>query len=241
MEAQAKSTRIILNISSIFGVNFTIKRFKFVSFAFQCFFTLFTIYYLFPTMGGVTIPIYVAVLVIQLVFPLAFGIFMSAEAYKKRNLERKILAKFEKLDEALKENFSVCEVVGEEKCYSKFLSKFSALIIVRILKLYFAGVDFSLAMMFPELVGSANDYLFTYYVDSLAIRIKNYATAINSNNFKVLQVRRDFLAFYNMANMLMQRFQISLFLNITLNFVMLIVNLYFLFIRIVYGPFRLVD
>jgi hypothetical protein len=163
---------------------------------------------------------------------------MNGEAYKKRNLENKVLRQFQKLDEALKGNFNVCKNVGEWNCYVKFLVKFSVLIVVKILKLFFAGTVFSVTMMFPELVMSTSDYAFTLYVDLLTIRIRNYSKSINHTNFKVLEVRQDFLAFHKLSLMLMKRFRISLFLNITLNFVLLIINMYWIFIRIVYGPFR---
>lgn len=238
MESQSRSTRFVLNISSCFGVNFTVWSSHFGVFYLQLFFAFVTVFCLHAVMDSVTIPVYIFVLIVQIVCPLMFGICMNFEAYRKRKLEQKIVENLKNLDKALKINFATHEVIGDENCSVKFLTKFSILIVVRIVKICFAGVLISMSMMFPEFVGSANDYAFAFYVDLLKVRIQNYSIVIKDENFDVLEARKYFMTFHKLSQMLIERFKISLFLNITLNFIVLIINMYWIFIRIVYGPFR---
>jgi hypothetical protein len=238
MESHVKFTQIVQNISSFFGVTFKTK-FPNSSIVFlQIFFAFVTIYSTFPTMDEVTKPIYVFVLIVQLIIPLIIGICINVEACKKKNIEEKIDRKLENLDKILNENFNVCEIYGVKFLCFEFISKLLVLIVIRVFKLFFAGAIISLCMMFPELVGSVSDYAFTLYIKLLTIRIKTYSANIKTENIEHLKIRKDFLAFYKVAQLITERFRVSLFLNITLNFVVLIINMYWIFIRIVYGPFR---
>ena len=238
MDSQSRSTRFVLNISSCFGVNFTVGSSHFGVFYLQLFFAFVTVFCLYAVMESVRIPVYIFVLIVQIVCPLIFGICMNFEAYRKRKLENKIVENLKKLNKALKTNFATHEVISDENCSVKFLTKFSILIVVRIVKICYAGTLISMSMMFPEFVGAANDYAFAFYVDILKVRMQNYSTVMKSENFDVPEARKYFMAFHKLSHMLIKRFQISLFLNITLNFIVLIINMYWIFIRIVYGPFR---
>lgn len=238
MDGQSRSTRFVLNISSCFGVNFTVWTSHVGVFYLQFFFAFVTVYCLYSVMDSVTIPVYIFVLIVQIVCPLVFGICMNFEAYRKRKLEKRIAEKLRKLDKTLKMNFAAYEVAGDENCSRKYLTKFSILFVVRIVKICYAGTLISMSMLFPEFVGSANDYAFAFYVDLLKARIQNYSNAIKGDNFEVSEAREYFMAFHKLSQMLIKRFKMSLFLNITLNFIVLIINMYWIFIRIVYGPFR---
>lgn len=238
MISQAKLTGTVQTVSAFFAVNFTTKFSKLFILYLQCFFAFVTVFCMFSTFEGVKIPVYIFVLIIQIIIPLFIEICINIEAFKKKNKEENILKKFENLDKTLEISFSVRELSGIDFVHLKFLLKFLVLIVVRVIKLMFAGTVFSVNMMFPELVASVSDYAFTLYVDLLTIRIKTYSKNVDVNNAKTLQTRQDFLAFYKMANLLTERFRVSLFSNITLNFVVLIINMYWIFIRIVYGPFR---
>lgn len=229
-------------ISSIFGVYFSYPKNGRPSIGFICslqlFYLFITVYFFASSFEGVTLPIYFVILFIQLVVPMFIEITINVEAYMKRSVDLRIVENFHHFENILNKSFNTKIHRETNLAFIQFVAKLVVLVIVRLLKIYMAGATFSINMAFTELVSSACDFAFTFYVDLLTIYIKSYTRSISSENFVSSTVKKDFLSLYNQSKLIIHKFSVGLFLNISFNFIALIINLYWIFIRVVYGPLR---
>lgn len=243
MEIRGKYSKLVRNILTYFGVNFVFLKLdhelKLAGVVFlQVFFIFVTIFCTPSSLDGVTLAFYMFLLAFQILTPLFIEILIYFEAYKKRDFEFRIVEKFQELDLVLEKNFNVFEVPKVNNICAYLVLKFLILLLVRGLKILYAGEIFSLNMMFSELVCSAGDYSFTYYVDLLRAYIKTYCKEISHNNIKELNIHEDYLTFYKLFKLLTRRFSITLLSNISFTFITLVMSCYWIFIRITYGPLR---
>jgi len=124
----------------------------------------------------------------------------------------------------------------------KFLISFAVIIAVRIAKLLmitgFESRVFIIHLTFAELCCSCNDFLFVYYFDALSERLIKLRVLLklhqqtNKSRETVLKaivdnfwIKRDIL----------RKYQLELFLNITYNFGQLVIDFYWIVMRITYG------
>lgn len=241
MESHKKVFKGVRDISAFFGVSFvvfaedphlTIK----LIIALQVLFQLIT--YNFCSFEWVKSALYFVLMSIQVTLPMVIEFFINVEAFVKRSLEKKLLRKFWKLEETLKFKFGIFELRELKTASYIFKAKLAIIILVRISKVIWAGAEFSLSMMMTELVASTSAYSFTFYIDWMTILAKNYSKNITPSNASNLAIHKDYLEFYKLANLLMKRFSMTLLMNTTYIFIVLIINFYFCFIRIVYGPMK---
>lgn len=205
----------------------------------QIYFVAFTAWLMRTSFAETTLPVYIFVLVLQLILPFLIEIIVNFESFKKEEKETEILSEFDEIQEILRKNFNCDDASGVERTFLSFTAKFCLMVCIRVLKLFFAGTTFSSNAMFPELVCSINDYAFTFYVELLSVCIKNYADNIKIENVMSMDVRHHHLKFVKLARKINQRFNFGLFFTISFNFILLILSLYWFFIRIIYGPMRL--
>lgn len=146
-------------------------------------------------------------------------LFICFEAYTKRSLERKIEEKFEDLEDMLEKSFSLSiEDSSEVKClFYSFILKFFIIFVVRTLHTVFGAIPLSIALMFTEFVTTASDYAFTLKVNLLKVYVKKYCSEISPNNIKQLEMDKNLTKFYEMSQLILRRYSISLLLNITSN------------------------
>lgn len=233
MESGKSYSRGIDIISAIFGVNFT-TNFK-VGFliSLQAVFVLFSC--CFFSFVDAKNHIYLMIVVIQTVVPLIAQVVVNIEAFLKRSTEVQITNGFEKLQSELFTG-SAENISKQLTCArTRFFLKLSILLVIRAIKIWFSP-RFSLNTMMPELIGSVNFYLFTFYIDWLTAIVRSYARNVTPRNVVQLKLKQHYSTFYRQGHFLMQRFRISLLLASTINFVMLIISFYYIFLRIVYGP-----
>lgn len=242
MESHRKVFKSVRDISAFFGVTFFVfdnedpRLTMKLIFALQFCFQLFT--YNFCEFAYVKTALYFVLMTVQVALPMAIEFFITLEACMKRSLEEKLLKKYWRFEEVLKAKFGIVELKELKLASLIFKTKIVIIVLVRIAKVIWAGAAFSLSMMMTELVASASAYSFTFYVDWITILVKNYSKNISTENIFRLGIQKDYLEFYKLANLLMKRFSMTLLMNTTYIFVILIINFYFSFIRIVYGPMR---
>lgn len=98
----------------------------------------------------------------------------------------------------------------------------------RAIKIYYCknnlfDVYQHLSMLFAELTFSCNDLLFATYVNNLAYKLKH------DSNFKETMVT------LNIKRSLMQRYSCEIFCTVSYNFGIMILNFYWVFMRISFG------
>lgn len=241
MESHKKVFKSVRDISAFFGVTFVLfdedpRLTMKLIFALQICFQLFT--YNFCSFEWVKTALYFVLMTVQVTLPMVIEFFINIEAFMKRSLEEKLLRKYWKLEKILQLNFGVGKTKELEVAGNIFKIKLLIILLVRISKIIWAGTEFSLSMMMTELVASASAYAFTFYVDWMTVLVKSYSKHISPSNVSSLAMQCDYLDFYKLANLLMKRFSVTLLMNVTYTFIILIINFYFCFIRIVYGPMK---
>lgn len=240
MGFQIKSTTLVKHISACFGVNFLSKSkiSLFVIILLQFSFVSITILCTPPTFEGVILPFYFILLALQNIVPLFIEVAINMNAYERKNVELKMRKSFRELEMILDVNFNVQFSNEITKISHRFILKYFVLLIVRVLKIIYAGSVYSVNSMFTELVCSASDYAFIFNIEKLSVYIKKYRNGINRENIKHLNIREHYLVFYKVANLITRRFSFSLFINITFTFITLITSSYWIFIRITWGPLK---
>lgn len=128
----------------------------------------------------------------------------------------------------------------------KVFARLLVLVAVRIVKIVLEkrllpNIAFALCQTISELVASMNDFVFAFHVEALTIRIKALNTEtekaeMNSENLRLLEAELEniFVTFRTIQEFYSSR----LLLTISYNFVQLIVSLYWIFIRVVFGYLR---
>lgn len=242
MESRQSVFSVVRNISKFFGVNFMLaKDEKWIAIVcIQFVFILFSSYfiYVFYLDFSALSKLYHVMCSIEIWGPLFLEICINIEAYSKTELEANILKQFEELETILQRNFNVKVNQAKIPCI-KFISKFSLLLVVRLLKLSFAGVLFSTIVAISEIVCSVNDYMFSLYVNNLKEQIKIYTKNITSLNIKALDLKNDFYVLQKLARLINQRFYVSLTLSIILIFSNTVISFYSVYIWMSFYEFRL--
>ena len=181
---------------------------------------------------------------IQTVLPFVMHIFMIRQAIKHKDLSAKFDQRIKEIDEFLNLN----EVMKQnifKKCSTKFLNNLFSLIITRIVKIilvksYF-GMVYTLATMIPEIVFSCNDFYFAFNVNMLSYRINvlnnNIISTKTFDSHFVLDVSKISLKIYNESKIIIERYSACLMFSLTQYFVILIINFYWIFIRLSFGVF----
>lgn len=243
MDIQKRLLERVQKVSSLCGVCFAQsvnRRGNLLSLVIlQIYFISFSIFLTFSTLGGVKNPFYIVLLSIQVILPVLIEMIINFEAFNKKHLEVKIQQEFKELDDVFENELKVEELTGVGWCFSLFVLKFLVLIFVRILKIWSTTLLFALNVMFSELVSSSCDYTFSFYVHMLRVYIETYSKRVNSLEHRTKSLKRHVLAFHKIANLIKRRYSVSLFLNIFFSFITLVNCFYWFFIRIIYGPLKL--
>lgn len=216
-------------VSSFFGVHFvfaddskqSFKIFLITSLQF-CFFC-FTIYGYQKILGDMEFSnVFYNVKAFQVVTPLLIEVVCNLVSLRKRNQERKIIESFEKIGNFHSMKINTNEIKELHHASLKLKVKFSILIVVRIFKSY----------LHP------NDFAFTFYVDWLTVLAKTLSRNIREGNMSENDIKQQYWELHELANNVTERFSLGLFLNVTFNFVLLVFDFYWIFVRIVFGPMR---
>lgn len=180
--------------------------------------------------------VYYVIFTVQWLMPLLIEISINFEAYKKKNLGKRIEESFNNLEKSFCKNSDSSKVNFP---IFTFVIKFVVLLTVRTFHIRFGPVLLSTATMFTELVCSANDYAFVFKVNLLRIQIKSFSCSLMSERVEKLNVQEDFLAFHKLSKLLCKRYCVGLLLNVVLNFIIIIISLYWIFIRMAFNRLKL--
>lgn len=181
---------------------------------------------------------------LQTVLPIVMHIFVIKEAWKHKELTAKTDERMNEIDELLKVDNDVKQRIFK-KCSSKFFINVFLLIITRIIKIalvksYF-GMVYTLSTMIPEIVFASNDFYFAFNINLLSGRIdvlNNKLLCADKYDINlVIEVQKISLQIYNQSKRLMERYSSCLMFSLTQYFVVLIIDFYWVFIRISFGVF----
>ena len=177
---------------------------------------------------------------IQVVFPQFIKLFVVYQAFKQRTAQQHIQSQVNDIQSLMKKHFKTID--NSSNCELKFLLLIVLLIIARGAKLYMqrerAYLIYHCSMMISELIFSCNDFLFTFYVDKLTnqsrmlCRYLKTMKKCDANKINHLQLITKKI-FIN-SKSIESRFSSALFVTITYNFTLLIIDLYWLFMRVSY-------
>lgn len=186
---------------------------------------------------------------IQIVIPHFLKIFVVLQAYNKRQIQCRINQDLTTIENSLINGISTSklktQLIQKYKskvfdCDIKFMIFVLILIIIRIAKNYLriAGFVYVLSTMIPEFIYSSSDFYFVYCIDILTNQIKLFNSKLlntqNINDNDVKQIKVDIKLLYQHSRMIMSRFSLCIFFTITYNFTILIINLYWMFLRVSY-------
>lgn len=181
---------------------------------------------------------------IQTVLPIVMHIFVIKQAWKHRDLSAKTDQRMNEIDELLNLNEVVKQSIFK-KCSRKFLKNVFLLVVTRIVKIilvksYF-GMVYTLATMIPEIIFASNDFYFAFNINLLSGRIdvlNNKLLCPKTLDINlVIEVQKISLKIYNQSKSLMERYSSCLMFSLTQYFVILIIDFYWVFIRISFGVF----
>lgn len=242
MEEQKSLIRLVKKVSMFFGVNFSnqSRHSTFSIISLQVFFLFVSLYFA-PAVYAPfkKISIMLILYIFQAAVPLFIEIAANVEVFKHKKLEFKICRKFEKIENFLKLDFDP-EIKNEMNfVFFCFVAKILIIFLVRILKIRFAGIELSLHTMIPEAVCSVANYSFTFYVDVLYIYMKKYSQLMKQSQIIQLNISDDYLKFFKLSEMICKRFSLSVLLNVTINFILLTIDFYWIFIRLLFNHLKL--
>lgn len=172
--------------------------------------------------------------IIQVLFPIVISSFVGVDMISERKM---ILA------------LQLSKAFPESKILESRLKVFARLLVlvaVRIVKTAFEkrvlpNIAFALCQTVSELVASMNDFVFAFHVEMLALRIKAFTAntgnvEMNLENLRSHEAELEniFLTF----RAIQQFYSPRIFLTVLFNFIQLIVSLYWIFIRVIFGYLR---
>lgn len=181
---------------------------------------------------------------LQTVLPIVMHIFVIKEAWNHRDLSSKTDQRMNEIDEFLNIDNVVKQSIFK-KCSTKFLKNVFLLIVTRIIKIvlvksYF-GMVYTLSTMIPEIIFASNDFYFAFNINLLSGRIdvlNNKLICLKTFDINlVVEVQKISLKIYNQSKSLMERYSSCLMFSLTQYFVILIIDFYWVFIRISFGVF----
>lgn len=131
--------------------------------------------------------------------------------------------------------------------YLIFFKNISIIILTRVLKLYLMRkvnykLQYAIATIIPEIVCSANNFLFVFHVQLVSNQMKalnSYLKSISKIDYqKLKQIKKISLNFYTSSNQINNCFSTTLLLSITFDFFSLVISLYWLFVRISFNHLK---
>lgn len=158
--------------------------------------------------------------------------FMQQQQVLKLNL--KILSVNKKL-------LCMIQFNEETKSYLIFFKNISIIILTRVLKLYLLrennySLQYTVATLIPEIICSANNFLFVFHVQLVSNQMKalnSYLKSISKTDYqKLKQIKKISLDFYKSSKQINNCFATTLLLSITFDYISLVISLYWLFVRI---------
>lgn len=186
---------------------------------------------------------------IQIVIPHFLKVFVVFQAYKKSQIHCRINQSFTIIENSLINGVSKFkfknQIVQKYKnkviyCDVKFVIFILILIVIRIAKNYLriAGYVYVLSTMIPEFIYSSSDFYFVYCIDNLTNQIKLFNSKLLNTQIldkqNVKHIENGIKLLYQHSRFILSRFSLCLFFTITYNFTILIINLYWMFLRISY-------
>lgn len=180
---------------------------------------------------------------IQVVFPQFIKLFVVYQAFKLTKVQHNIQSQVNDIQSLMKKHFKTFD--NSNNCELKFLLLLMLLIFARTTKLYLqhesAYLIYHCSTMISELIFSCNDFLFTFYVDKLSNQSRNLCrylkTMKNCDRKKIAHLQTLTRKIFTNTKTIESRYSSVLFVTITYNFSLLIINLYWLFMRVAYHNF----
>lgn len=180
---------------------------------------------------------------IQVVFPQFIKLFVVYQAFKLTKVQYNIQSQVNDIQSLMKNHFKMFD--NSNNCELKFLLLLMLLILGRGAKIYLqherAYLIYHCSTMISELIFSCNDFLFTFYVDKLSNQSRTLCrylkTMKNCDRKKIAHLQTITRKIFTNTKTIESRYSSALFVTITYNFALLIINCYWLFMRVAYNNF----
>lgn len=228
--------QLFLISSELLGVNFR-RKFDFKAFAILIFHFSFAAHNLhfFITMrvkSQSQFSIYSVIIFVQDENLVLCHFLFLVRSFSKRKLQRRI-----------SETILTMKKVSKVKIELKFVLRAAIIIAMRIPKamttedLY---VDAHVKMIISELTLTSNDFMFVYFIASLTANLKSLKSELtgNSNSLSERAVHDEIIKNFETKRDIQNRYSTDLFISIFYNFIQLIIDLYYMCMRIIFGTFR---
>lgn len=257
-----KSLKFIENFPLVFctflGLNFTFiykktnyKKYKFVTktriIQLQMIYVLFETFLVLATFtfskNYFKLRVALILQFIQVVFPQFIKLFVVYQAFKLTKIQQNIQSQLIDIQNLMKKHFNILDSFNN--CNLKFLLLIVLLIFARVAKLYLQHeriyLIYHCSTMISEIIFSCNDFLFTFYVDKLSNQSRNLVKCLKTMKYcddnKIYNLENITKRIFINSKSIESRYSSALFVTITYNFTLLIINLYWLFMRVSYNNF----
>jgi len=166
--------------------------------------------------------------VVQLAFPLIVRNCVAIDAYRKRKLHSQIDSFIQSIDaEKVKKNRKSFLINCAVWIIMNFMKNFSAFKGNYHLK----ASLYTLAILLPGMMNSLHDFLFVFYVKCLADDLSEVTAKLEKFND---ESKKKVLMNFRAKERIVRRFSFGLSLTITLNFLLIILSLYWILMRLIY-------
>lgn len=223
--------KVFTIITNLFGLNFY-EQYVSLSLVFFIhliinIYQVVNIYYAFITDNPKNKPIFFVINSIQLIIPLAIKNYVMWKAVILRNFDLKFDLKTRKIYE----NFTI------KKNQETFIKYLVACILLLLLKLALFGsvisIIYNMANFIPNMLNASNDFLFVYQTLSLKDHVKSVV-----ENYEKRCIKEEVLNIIELRRQITLRHSKSLAYQTSLNFILIILSLFWIFLRIVFSLFK---
>ena len=166
------------------------------------------------------------------------------KAFKNQQIQEENYNELRKIEKLLEINQSLN---NQSKRIFYFIMKLFLVSFSKLVKFYLLRSDrysviSSCSTLIPDIICSANDFLFVFYVQHLTNQIKYVnsflRTTTNIDSNKIMEVEKISVKLLNCAQKLNSFYSTYLLCSIVYHFLSLILCFYWLFVRIVYDHLR---
>lgn len=185
-------------------------------------------YFAYTTNNPKNKPIYVFIDFIQLTWPLIIQNFMMIKAIRMRFFDKIF-------DEKTQQLYDPSQVSRNQKKYFKYLLVCISILIVKVcLAANFISLLYNVANIIPTITCSAGDFLFAYHMNCLSDYIKQTRES-------KCDLRQGVLNIIEIQHKIYSRHSMNLALSISAYFILIILALFWIFIRIVFHYFNTIQ
>lgn len=197
-----------------------------------CFFSIMFVVYTFEERKTIQSDVGTTLQLFQTMIPIFISLYLAVDFVK----DEKIALSLKICKSLLRKNSHDVKL-----CKLKIIAELSVLLFIRGIKLYYSralvNVFYALGNMMPELILSTSDFAFTFFIEILTCELTHFNHKLKSSKIDsstIDKVEARIIEFQELSHGICKIYSSRLVLTITFNFILLVISLYWTFIRLVF-------